>query len=475
MKVVLAISPFGKAGWVRLIFLAIFIFSVLLTGGLGFLAAQTHPVSEVDLSPYSERIEMYRKCPVYISIVDDTGKTFDGVEVKIEQISHQFLFGNVPEYLLFAYAPTSFFRGGRFGARPLPPEKIEEYKALYLDVFNYATIPAFYWKDYEPEKASLPLVDAARKIAEWLNENEVPVKGHTLVWGNPPSVGVPTWIWMKGLAGEWSEVRKALYHRIEREVNEFKGLIHMWDVVNEPIIQTWFEDVGPDFIADAYRLVKDIDKEAILVFNEFGLLNDKDLRHNFMAQTRELLDAGVPIDVIGVEVHLFSGQVIKNHLGSLKELLYALDELADLGKPIHITEFQIPLPAVTAAYGVSAKEAEVLQAEIARIFYHLFFSHPAVEAIVYWNFFRPWQPGSGFLRINFTLKPLYFTMQDLIHNEWKTRAQGKTDHDGMVEFQGFAGRYHVEVLLPEEISEEFTIQVEERTMNEFTLHLSEGG
>jgi GH35 family endo-1,4-beta-xylanase len=428
-------------------------------------------VTLVDLSPFQADIERVRKLPVRIEVMDENGRRVENAEIFCEQVSHEFLFGNAPEYLLFAFAPQAYSRGGRFGAQPLSLERIEEYQCLYLELFNFATLPAFYWKDYEPEPGRLPLKEAAHRIAGWLQSHGVSVKGHTLVWGNPPSVGVPSWVWMKGRAGRWEEVKEALFRRIRREVQDFKGLVHLWDVVNEPIVQPWFEGLGPEYIAEAFKAVKEIDPQAVLVLNEFGMLLDGKIRKRFIERTRKLLEAGVPIDVIGVEAHLFTPEDIRKHLESLEEIRSALDELAALGKPIHITEFQIPLPAVVAAFKVPVGEAEILQAELARVFYTVFFSHPAVSAITYWNFYRAWQPGSGFLRDDFTLKPLYFVVRDLIHREWKTRVCLRTGADGVVEFRGFPGDYRVWVTGPSGKKEEFTVSVRCGTPNAFVLQI----
>lgn len=438
------------------------------------LSAQNIPL--VDLSLFQQRIEEKRKVPVLIRVVNASGRELKGVELLCEQVSHEFLFGNAPEYLLFAYNPSFYRRGGRFGARPLPPEKITEYKHLYLGLFNFATLPAFYWKDYEPEPGQLLLKEATHRIVEWLKDQGVPVKGHPLVWGNPPGVGVPSWVWIMGQAGQWKEVEEALFGRIRREVEEFKGLVHLWDVVNEPLVQPWFErGLGPEYIAKAFWLVKSIDPQAILVLNEFGLLLDRNLRERFIGRAKALLGAGVPIDAIGVEAHLFTAADIKKHLESLEEIWSALDELSTLGKPIHITEFQIPLPAVVTAFGVSVQEAEVLQAEIAKVFYTVFFSHPAVSAITYWNFYRAWQPGSGFVRDDFTLKPLYFVLRDLIHREWKTKLLLRTGGNGVVTFRGFPGRYQVTIVHPSGEREEHFVSVRSGASNVFILKVKGSG
>ncbi|MDD3461608.1 MAG: glycoside hydrolase, partial [Mesotoga sp.] len=94
---------------------------------------------DIDVSTFEERIETDRKVQVEIEIVDRDGEELDSISVSAKQLSHEFYFGNAPEYLLYAYAQTSYNRGRRFGIRPLPEEDLQEYKRLYLELFNFAT------------------------------------------------------------------------------------------------------------------------------------------------------------------------------------------------------------------------------------------------------------------------------------------------------------------------------------------------
>lgn len=427
---------------------------------------------DIDISAFEERIEANRKVPIKIEIVDENGHPVSDAHVSVRQMNHEFFFGNAPEYLIYAYAWTSYNRGRRFGIKPLPEEDLEVYKRLYLDLFNFATLPSFYWKDYEPTQGRIRLDEASKKIAEWLNENGVPVKGHTLVWGNPPSVGVPAWIEVKGKVGQWAEVREALFFRVEREVEEFKDLVQYWDVVNEPVVQSWFDALGPDYIAESFRIVKETDPDAITVLNEYGVLVNERTRRAFISRARQLIGDGVPIDVIGAEAHIFTAQDLLSQLQSLESIYLAIDELAQLGKPIHISEFQIPLPAVIDAFDVSINEAEEIQAEIAKIFYTVFFSHPAVEVITYWNFYRAWQSGSGFLRDDLSEKPMFYELMKLIHGDWKTSFEAELDSSGELCFSGFSGEYDITVEF-ENFSETVSINVKKSENNQFTLVLGQ--
>lgn len=428
----------------------------------------------VNLEKYQKLIEYNRKVPVSITIIDASGKPVSDTYLECIQLSHEFLFGNAPEYLIFAYAPYSYRRGSRFGIKPLSENDLEAYKRLYVELFNYATIPAFYWADYEPAEGFLPLVGATKRIVQWLRDNNIIIKGHTLVWGNAPGVGVPGWVQTKGTNGEWEEVRELLQERVVREVTEFKSKIQMWDVVNEPIAQKWFDNLGKDYIAGMYKLVRQIDPNAKLVLNEFGLLTNANVRQKFVSLAHKLIDEQVPIDIIGVEAHIFSASDIKSQLGNLDKIYSVLDDIATLGKPIHITEFQIPLPAVMEAFGVDSGTAEELQAQIAKVLYTVFFSHPAVEAIVYWNFYKAWQPGSGFLRDDLTLKPIYYVLKELIHKEWKTLIKLQTDANGVVTFSGFAGNYSVRIKC-DQYEKVSTIYVSKNKVNNFVIVLDESG
>ncbi|WP_052465374.1 endo-1,4-beta-xylanase [Thermotoga profunda] len=424
----------------------------------------------VDLQIYQKLIEKNRKVPVSITVIDSSSKVLKNAYLECNQLSHEFLFGNAPEYLIFAYAPYFYRRGSRFGTRPISENDLEVYKKYYIELFNCATVPAFYWADYEPAEGFLPLIDATKKIVQWLNDNNIVVKGHTLVWGNAPGVGVPGWVRAKGANDEWKEVEELLHKRIVREVNEFKNEIHMWDVVNEPIVQRWFDNLGKNYIAESYKLAKQVDPDAELILNEFGLLTNNDTRQKFITLVRKLIDEKVPVDIIGVEAHIFNANDIKNQLTNLDKIYSALDEIAELGKPIHITEFQIPLSAVIEAFNVDVNTAEQLQAEIAKIFYTVFFSHPTVEAIVYWNFYRAWQVGSGFLRDDLTLKPIYYVLKDLIHKEWKTSISTQTDTNGIVIFTGFPGLYRINIKYAHQ-ERTLDINVSKNKPNDFVIVL----
>ena len=123
------------------------------------------------------------------------------------------------------------------------------------------------------------------------------------------------------------------------------------------------------------------------------------------------------------------------------------ERFAKFGKPLHFTETTI-LSGRRAKGGWSTSpEGEQRQARQAVEFYRTLFSHPAVEAIVWWDFSDQgaWQRApAGMLRADLSPKPLYLALKKLIRRDWWTGPLARTtDAEGRVRFTGFLGEYEV--------------------------------
>ena len=81
-------------------------------------------------------IETYRKGRANVTVRVD-GKPCEGAKIKFTHKKHEFKFG--ANCFMIDELET--------------PEKNAEYKRLFADAFNLATVP-FYWKDLEPVKGS---------------------------------------------------------------------------------------------------------------------------------------------------------------------------------------------------------------------------------------------------------------------------------------------------------------------------------
>ncbi len=96
----------------------------------------------------------------------------------------------------------------------------------------------------------------------------------------------------------------------------------------------------------------------------------------------------------------------------------------------------------------SSPDGEKFQADEVERFYTMVFSHPATEALTWWDFSdrRAWQGApAGFLRTDLSPKPAYDRLLGLIKNKWWTRRTEVTEKNGTIRFRGFLGDYQVSV------------------------------
>ena len=137
------------------------------------------------------------------------------------------------------------------------------------------------------------------------------MRGHTLIWNdNAPD-------WLKRLSGR--EVERVFDEHIDASSRRYAGKLYAWDVVNEPFWPMdgkpggwrdgpWFAAMGPAYVERAFRRVAAIDKTARLTLNEAQCDNDhewgRSIRPLLAELVERLLDAGAPLDAIGLQSHL---------------------------------------------------------------------------------------------------------------------------------------------------------------------------
>ena len=105
-------------------------------------------------------------------------------------------------------------------------------------------------------------------------------------------------------------------------------------------------------------------------------------RSAYYMQIERLIKNGVRLDTVGMQYHNFftkEDEAIRAcERYNPMHLYRVLDNYAKLGRRIQITEMTIP------AY-TDSPDDEQLQAELLKNIYSIMFSHPAMEAIIYWN------------------------------------------------------------------------------------------
>lgn len=400
----------------------------------------------------SEGIEKYRKGTAEMVLTDGNGNPIPNAKIRVIQKRHEFKFG------------ANLFMLDEFENA----EKNEKYKNYFADLFNMATLP-FYWDALEPEKGKTRYDKNSPKVyrrpspdlcIEFCRKNGIEPREHALAYDH----FFPKW-----LADADVEEVKSLLERRYSEISErYADKIPTIEVTNEmewPEGRTKFYD-EPDFVEWCFKLAKKyfpnnqlvINDVTHLAWNDMGRTTDK-----YYSYIEANMLRGAGIDAIGMQYHLFNrreDEYNSTRFALNPENLYKhMDLYSNLGKPLQITEVTVP------SYSWE-KEDEEIQADIIEKLYSIWFSHPNVEQIIYWNLVDGYayvnSPNmisvsqgnmsigenyfhGGLLRFDMSPKPAYLRIKELIENRWHTETDIVTDTDGKCSFRGFYGNYEIEI------------------------------
>ncbi|GAA5059994.1 GH35 family endo-1,4-beta-xylanase [Thermocatellispora tengchongensis] len=365
------------------------------------------------------------------------GAPLAGREVVVAQRDHAFLFGC-----------TGFEQIPLANGEPVTmPAESPEVAELWLDLFNFATLP-FYWGRFEPVRGR-PDTERLRNAARWFRERGCAVKGHPLAWHTV------TADWLLDLSN--AEIAEAQVARIRRDLTDFSGLIGMWDVINEVVIMPVFDKYGNGIT----RLCRDIGRIPMIrmVFDAAReadptatlLLNDFDMSAAYECLIEGVLEAGVRIDALGLQSHMHQG-----YWGEEKTL-DVIERFSRYGLPLHFTETTLvsghlmpPEIVDLNDYQIdewpTTPEGEARQADEITRHYKTLLGHPSVQAITYWDFSDGGWLGApaGLVRADGTPKPSYQALHDLIKGEWwLSPTTLTTDAAGKAEITGWPGTYEI--------------------------------
>ncbi|MEZ5137987.1 MAG: endo-1,4-beta-xylanase [Acidimicrobiales bacterium] len=155
---------------------------------------------------------------------------------------------------------------------------------------------AMKWYAVEPQRDQVDYAGADAVVA-FAEANDLEVRGHNLVWAQDRYT--PAWV---VALTDPDELRAELAEHVRGLLERYRGRVHRWDVVNEPLETAGtatsgsvFERVlGPSWIADTFRLAHEVDPTAELWLNEYGT-DLGPLKHEaLLALVRDLLAEGCP-------------------------------------------------------------------------------------------------------------------------------------------------------------------------------------
>ena len=384
----------------------------------------------------NQDIKKTRTTDATITILKADHTPLANQEVTIEQTNHKFLFGTAA----FDLVPLA---SGKYTgeAKEQAEQRAENVNAL----FNAATLP-FYWAGFEPQHGT-PITEKVKNAARWCLDHNMVTKGHPLCWHTLTA----DWL----LLMNTSEVLQAQIARIQRDVSDFRGLIDMWDVINEAVIMPVFNkydngitrlcrELGRiQMIKTMFETARETNPAATFLINDFDVSSAYDIL------IEGCLEAGIKFDVIGIQSHMHQGW------WGVEKTLKVLENFERFNLPIHFTESTLvsgdlmpPEIVDLNDYQVTdwptTSEGEERQARETVQHYQALFAHPLVEGITWWDSLDGgWlNAPAGLIRKDGSLKPAYTELMKLIKGEWwLTPTPFFTDEKGQIHLNCFLGEY----------------------------------
>ena len=363
-----------------------------------------------------ERIEKHRKGDLKIRVVDEKGKPIRGANVKLAQTRQLFRFGSavVANRLLDTQNPDNL-----------------RYQSEVKRLFNTVVFE----NDLKWEKGTPKVTEQALEAAKWLRANGKEMRGHTLVWGARrwlPTIVAENW-------EDTEKVRQLVRARVRETAQLWKGQLYVWDVVNEAAVnvELW-EKLGWDEFANVFKIVREVDPNVKLAYNDYNISNEAQNLVTFgkqrirVAQLIELLRKnGAPVDIYGDQAHFGLP------LTTPARVVQIWDEVAKIGLPIEVTEYDAGIPD------------DKLHGEFTRDVLIAAFAEPKMQSFIMWGFWegahwRGAESGAMFRR-DWTKRPAQLEYEKLVLGDWMTNANLQTSNDGAISTRGFLGDYNVTV------------------------------
>jgi len=213
------------------------------------------------------------------------------------------------------------------------------------------------------------------------------VRGHCLVWDH----NNPAWLAQGNFTTD--QLSHLLHEHITTMMKHYSGQVFAWDVVNEALDETgspkdspWYNQPGiglagkgTAYIEQALRWAREADPHALLFYNEAegeGLNRKSDAIY---AMVKDFVQRGVPIDGVGIQMHILRLELDTVAIGA------NIARLTALGLQVQITELDAALP-VDPANRQARPEDLLRQAEVYRGVFRACLQHPGCTAIQTWGF-----------------------------------------------------------------------------------------
>ena len=227
--------------------------------------------------------------------------------------------------------------------------------------------------------------DEADFLFSFAQTHGMQVRGHNFVWHRQ----LPAWFESYATSQNAAAV---LVNHIQTVGGRYAGRVHSWDVVNEAIYledgkpgglrnSPWYKLLGPGYIDLAFRTARQVDPQALLCYNDYGIESessgDTDKRAAVLKLVRGLRERGVPLDAVGIQSHIAAGGNARYGPG----LTAFMNEIQSMGLKILLTEMDVN----DRALGADTRERDKVVGATYFQYLKLTLANPATIAALTWG------------------------------------------------------------------------------------------
>ena len=297
-------------------------------------------------------------------------------------------------------------------------QKEQQYRDILATEFNMVTPEVSMKFDAtEPERGHYNFTEGDILVA-FAKAHNMQVRGHNLVW----YMALPSWLTTGHFTRD--ELMSILHAHILAEVSHYRGVVNIWDVVNEAINNDgslrdsiWSRGIGPDYLDLAFRWAHEANPQARLFYNDYGgegLGQKSNAIYNLVAG---MIKRGVPINGVGLQMH-----VSVDGYPPPQDVLANMKRLAALGLEVQITEMDVRIQD-------DPRPMQVRLAAEAQIYRDMLSTCLAVEqctAFVMWGFTdrHSWIPGATghpdaplIFDAAYRPKPAFFALMNVLNQK----------------------------------------------------------
>jgi endo-1,4-beta-xylanase len=224
------------------------------------------------------------------------------------------------------------------------------------------------------------------EIVLFAQAHDMKVRGHCLVWDHDN----PKWLNTANFTPQ--QLSHLLQEHIATVMKHYAGQVFAWDVVNEAFEEhgklknsIWFNQPGIGFggqgtvyIEQAFRWAHEADPKALLFYNEAEAEGMSLKSDAVYAMVKDFKQRGIPIDGIGLQLHISKLDFDANALAR------NIARLSALGIQVHITELDVALPVDST--GVIRSNDLLRQADLYRKVVSACLQNLGCTAVQTWGF-----------------------------------------------------------------------------------------